>query len=118
MFTDSKTNRGFELVKFQDKNGNECSLQISSALAFENEDGSCDDPLGWIWLGVDDAKPEILRSKARELGLPNSEGNGWMPYPIPEDVSLHTRMHLNEFQVRELILRLNKWLKTGSINKE
>lgn len=38
-----------------------------------------------------------------------------MPYPMPDDVLMHTRMHLNEKQVRGLIGRLQLWLDTGSI---
>jgi hypothetical protein len=38
-----------------------------------------------------------------------------MPYPLPEDVLLTTRMHLNETQVRGLMARLTLWLETGSL---
>ena len=77
-----------------------------------------DDPLGWIWLGIDDAEPQIMKTKARELGmsLPPGEVSGWMPYPVPDDVLMHTRMHLNEEQVRGLMARLQSWLDTGEFN--
>lgn len=115
---DGATERGFPYVEFRDEYGEKCSIQISSRAVFENEDGTVDDPLGWIWLGIDDAKPQIMKSKAKALGmeLPPGEVSGWMPYPIPEDVLLTTRMHLNETQVRGLIARLTLWLETGSLS--
>jgi hypothetical protein len=114
---DGATGRGFPHVTFFDEYGYECSIQESSRAVCENEDGTVDDPLGWIWLGIDDAKPQIMKSKARALGmeLPPGEVSGWMPYPIPDDVLLTTRMHLNETQVRGLIARLTLWLETGSL---
>jgi hypothetical protein len=115
---DRVTERGFHLVEFHDEYGNTCSIQESSRAVCENEDGTVDDPLGWLWLGIDDPKPQIMKSKALALGLklPPGEVSGWMPYPIPDDVSINTRMHLNEAQVRGLIDRLTRWLETGVIN--
>jgi hypothetical protein len=114
---DGATGRGFDTVTFHDEYGHECSIQESSRAVFENDDGTVNDPLGWIWLGIDDAKPQIMKSVAKKMGmeLPPGEVSGWMPYPIPEDVLLTTRMHLNETQVRGLITRLTLWLKTGSL---
>jgi len=115
---DDITERGFGLVKFRDEYGKQCSLQISSRAVCENEDGTVDDPLGWIWLGINDAKPQIMKTKARELGLPLPPGevSGWMPYPVPDDVLMTTRMHLNEAQVRGLIARLQAWLEHGQFS--
>lgn len=112
------TGRGFGLVKFRDEYGEQCSLQISSRAVCENEDGTVDDPLGWIWLGIDDAKPQIMKTKARELGLPLPPGEvtGWMPYPVPDDVLMTTRMHLNAAQVRGLIAQLQMWLEHGQFS--
>lgn len=117
--TERKTSRGFPLVEFCDEYGERCSIQESSRAVFEDDDGKVSDPLGWIWLGIDEAKPRILKSKAVELGvkLPPGEASGWMPYPLPEDVFIGTRMHLNEVQVRGLIARLTLWLETGSLVK-
>ena len=114
---DSTTNRGFELCEFSDDYGLQCSIQESSRAVIENEDGSVDNPLGWIWLGVDDPHPKIMKSKAKEHGLelPEGEVSGWMPYPVPEGVLISSRMHLNEHQVRGLVERLQVWLETGSL---
>jgi hypothetical protein len=111
------TERGFPLIEFKDAYGENCSIQESSRAVCENEDGTVNDPLGWIWLGIDDAKPQIMKSKAKSLGieLPPGEVSGWMPYPIPEHVLLSTRMHLNEKQVRGLVGVLTRWLETGTL---
>lgn len=111
------TGRGFPLIEFRDEYDHPCSIQESSRAVCENEDGTVDDPLGWIWLGIDDAKPQIMKSKAKALGmeLPPGEVSGWMPYPIPDDVLLTTRMHLNEKQVRGLVSVLTRWLETGTL---
>lgn len=114
---EQRTARGFPLVKFTDEYNAPCSIQESSRCVCANDDGSVDDPLGWIWLGIDDPAPQIMKSKAQALGmkLPPGEVSGWMPYPLPEDVLVTTRMHLNEKQVRGLIARLQHWLKTGTL---
>ncbi len=106
------TARGFGLINFKDAHGDECSLQISSAC------GSEEQPLGYLWLGVNDANPQIMKSKALEHGLqlPPGEVSGWMPFPIPKDVSLSTRMHLGEAQVRMLMAAFEQWLETRTIS--
>jgi hypothetical protein len=117
---DSVTERGFGRVNFLDDSGKKCSLQISSRAVCENEDGSVDDQPGWIWLGIDNPTPIILKTKARDLGMPLPPGEvcGWMPYPVPDDVQISTRMHLNAAQVRGLITRLQTWLDTGSFQEQ
>jgi hypothetical protein len=56
-----------------------------------------------------------MKSQAEALGLelPPGEVSGWMPYPIPKEVLIGTRMHLNREQVASLIHDLSQWLKTG-----
>lgn len=93
-----QTNRGFDICNFTDRYGHECSLQASS-LATE----SC------IWLGVNDAEPQIMASKVME------GGTGWVKYPIPEDVMLYTRMHLTQEMVVELLPHLQKFAETGEL---
>lgn len=114
------TGRGFGLVEFDDIYGSKCSLQISSKCVYEDDDGNVADPLGYLWLGIDDPDPKIMKSDARKLGIPyepDEDGhNGWTAFKIPEGVSINTRMHLNEHQVRALIARLEIWLKTGELN--
>jgi hypothetical protein len=109
-----ETGRGFEIINFDDRYGVACSLQQSSL------SGDDDEPPGHtaIWLGPNDADPKIMKSKAEELGvpLPSGEVSGWMPYPIPEQVLLTTRMHLDRQLVVQLVHRLQTWLETGSFS--
>ncbi len=100
-----KTGRGFNLAEFEDTYGAKCSLQKSSS-AMEDK----------IWLGVNDADPKIMVSKARKYGLEPQGENGWMPYPIPEEVLLNTRMHLNREQVAALLPYLQRFVETGEID--
>ncbi len=88
--------------------GSLCSLQESS---------SADQPK--IWFGVDDADPQILAQHALKMGLPTGGQEwGWVPYAIPKEVLLSTRMHLNQDQVRALIPLLQHFVDTGSLPHE
>ena len=103
------TIRGFELVKFKDYYDHECSLQQSSLALFEQPGTSA------IWLGIDDANPQIMKSDALRFGIKvEGEVSGWMPFTIPEEVQLSTRMHLSLEQVRALIPLLQAWVDNGS----
>ena len=99
-----KKNRDFAFGSFEDKYGNECSLQKSS-LATED----C------IWLGLDRAKPLILASKAKENGIETDQAVGWIPFPIPSDVLIGTRMHLTRDMVRDILPMLNRFVETGEL---
>lgn len=99
-----KTQRGFSYNKFEDLYGQLCSIQKSS-LATKDA----------IWLGVDDAQPKIMASEAHKVGVDTTETTGWVPYPIPEEVLLSTRMHLSREQVAELLPILQKFVDTGRI---
>jgi hypothetical protein len=94
----TKTARGFSCLTFADRNGEACSLQESS-LATEPA----------IWLGVDDARPMILASTLR------SDLTGWVNFPIPDDVSFTTRMHLTQDQVAALLPYLHQFVETGEL---
>lgn len=115
MFEDHTTSRGFQRLHFTDSSGTECSVQISSRAMCEGEHD--DLTVGWLWLGINDSNPLILKSDAKKLGLdlPPGEVSGWMQYPVPSEVFMSSRMHLNEHQVAELILQLQHWLKTGEL---
>lgn len=100
-----ETERGFEKVQFTDRYNIACSVQQSSSAE-----------VNALWMGVDDPAPMILASDAIRMKL-NSFGKntGWVPYEIPNEVLIHTRMHMDEKQVRGLIERLQNWLETGSL---
>ncbi len=100
----NKTLRGFGIIKFKDIYGAECSLQKSS---LADEDA--------IWFGTDDADPKVLAFEAASVGIKTTETTGWIPYPIPSNVLLSTRMHLGRNQVKKLLPHLEKFVKTGEI---
>jgi hypothetical protein len=75
----SITSRGFTLITFTDLYGAECSLQKSS-LATEDA----------VWLGVNDANPQIMASKTLQ------GGTGWVPYDIGKIV-FSTKTKAKEF---------------------
>lgn len=96
--------RGFPTATFNDRYGSRCSIQKSS-IATED----C------IWFGVDDASPQIMASDAQKMGMPTSSNNGWVPFPIPKEVLLTTRMHLTREQVADLLPLLQKFVETGEL---
>ena len=102
--TMDKTQRGFGKAKFKDYYGAECSIQKSS-LATKDA----------IWLGIADAKPQIMCSNAERNGLVKQGETGWQPFEIPKDVLLTTTMHLTQREVRQLLPILEKFAKTGEI---
>ena len=97
-FIKTKTERGFDIIRFEDRYRSMCSFQKSS---ISSED--C------IWLGIDDPQPRILASKTAE------GGTGWVPYSLSEDVLLTTRMHLTRYQAKELSQMLAFFAKTGEV---
>ena len=92
------TERGFEIIEFEDFYGEKCDIQ-KSLLATNN----C------IWLGLKQADPIIRAKNVQEDGV------GWVKYPIHRDVMINTRMHLSKEQVKELLPILEKFVKTGDI---
>jgi hypothetical protein len=66
-------------------------------------------------LGVDDAQPKVMASEAASVGVQTEERTGWVAYPIPEAVQLHTRMHLTRSQVKKLLPVLQQFVETGDI---
>jgi hypothetical protein len=101
----SSTQRGFRIGEFKDQYGLDCSIQKSSIATKD-----C------IWLGVTDVKPEIMVSDARRLGITESNANGWMPYEIPKEVMLSSRMHLSREDVKKLLPLLQKFVDTGELD--
>lgn len=98
------TQRGFALIKFTDRYDAECSLQKSS-LASEDA----------IWFGVNDPKPKIMATQAARFGIDPGAGNGWVPFPLPDEVDLTTRMHLTRDMVAELLPMLQSFVDSGEL---
>ena len=106
MFT-SYRHHGFLGFSFKDIYDNQCSIQESSLA-----DDNC------IWFGPDDANPKVLASRAASVGVETKETTGWVPYPIPVEILLYTRMHLSQEQVRELIPVLQHFVDHGYLPEE
>jgi hypothetical protein len=102
--TKGKTSRGFARHTFTDLYGAGCYLQKSS-LATKDA----------IWLGVIDAKPQVMASHAPALGVATDKTCGWVPYPLPSEVLLTTQMHLTRPMVRKLIKHLQHFADTGEL---
>jgi hypothetical protein len=100
----TKTERGLDIKEFTDIYGHKCSLQESS---FTEEHA--------IWLGVNNTNPQILASDSEKLGIKTEYKDGWIPFPIPEEVSLYSRMHLSQKMVKELLPKLIQFAETGSL---
>ena len=83
------------------KNGDyekKCSIQKSSL--------ATDDA---IWIGINDADPQILAGKTKQ------GGTGWVKYDIPGDVTFITRMHLNRALAKKILPILERFIETGEI---
>lgn len=94
----SKTHRGFDYFTFYDSNCEKCSIQRSSSLMSD-----------YIWIGINDANPQILASKTK------SGGTGWVKYDVPDEVLMTTRMHLSRDKVAELLPILQRFVESGEI---
>ena len=97
---------GFPLVEFKDSYGEQCSLQASSLAKYAQPGVSA------IWLGIDGVHAEVIHSDAAKVGIKTNQKCGWVPYPIPDEVSVTTRMHLERDAVEALVNHLCAWLNS------
>ena len=104
---ETRTEHGFPLVEFKDYYDTECSLQASS-LAL------CEVP-GWsaIWLGVERLDAAVMAEDAADVGIDTDQTTGWVKYPLPPQVAIPMRMHLEREQVEALVRHLQAWLAHG-----
>lgn len=109
-----RTSRGFMRGEFIDFYGAQCSIQESS-LADDNA----------IWIGINDPDLKIMARDALAIGrddLLKEEGperlNGWVDYPVPDQVHATTRMHLNQEQVAALLPLLHFFVEHGFLPHE
>lgn len=106
--TPTKTERGFSLVEFEDIYGLGCSLQASS-VARSGQPGT-----SAVWLGIDAVDAKVMARDAAAVGVKTAETVGWVPFPIPDEVSISTRMHLDRDQVKALVKHLQSWLDSDN----
>jgi hypothetical protein len=102
----TRTERGFPYAEFTDLYGQRCSIQKSSLA-----DDQC------IWLGLAEVKAQVMARDAATVGLDTQETTGWVVYPIPAQIQIPTRMHLNRKQVAALLPFLQRFVETGEIQE-
>lgn len=110
------TPRGFKYLDFEDHYGNLCSLQESSACLSESSlwlSENLEPGRSAIWLGVDKPTVKVMAKNAAKAGIKTNETTGWIDVPLPKEVSIYSRMHLNREQVKSLIVHLQNWLNKG-----
>ena len=56
-----RTDRGFQIIRFQDRNEQKCSLQMSSLADFEKPGTSA------VWLGIGNARMHLDLARVRAL---------------------------------------------------
>jgi len=100
----STTERGFDMITFTDLYDKECTIQKSSLATADT-----------IWLGITSPEPIVMAQDAKKVGIKTKETVGWIEYPVPEEVLITTRMHLNQEQAAELIEILENFVETGEI---
>ena len=101
-----KTLRGFEVQHFLDDYGLDCSIQESSSVEPH------------VWLGVHNPPHKILWSDADKYGIDVTKKCGWYNYPVPEEVLVESRMHLNQEQAKVLAEKLLYFAYTGRLEEE
>lgn len=108
-----RTARGFDFIEFKDANEEDCSIQQSSATRGIRDPGG-----DLIWLGVTNAAPTILASRAAEAGILTDQTTGWIDVPLPEGACTASRMHLDIDQAKEVVRHLQRWIRTGSLQRK
>lgn len=95
----------FPHARFKDQKNNDCTIMISTLA-----DDRC------IWLGIVEVNPKIRAIHAEKNGIITEQKVGWVDFPIPDEVLLSSKMHLNMEQVKELLPLLQKFAETGEIS--
>ena len=98
------SSRGFPFIEFKDAYDTKCSIQQSSNAEFDA-----------LWIGISEADPKVMATDAASVGVRTAETTGWVAFPIPPEVFVATRMHLEREQVEALVEDLTRWLKTGEL---
>lgn len=110
--TMTTTARGFSYTEFPDANGQQCSLQRSSA--FGGEGGEL------IWLGVTNRENSFVVLGRTDEARARNGGWGWQQKSLTtmfpdSDINIPDRMHLNQEQVKKLLPALKYFAKHGEL---
>lgn len=100
----TSTSLGFPLVEFKDSYDEDCILEASTLAIYKQPGTSA------IWLGIKETRAEVMCRDAEKLGIKTNQKVGWVDYPIPPQVLVKTRMHLERDKVKALINHLQTWL--------
>ncbi len=100
-----KSQRGFRFIKFEDANGNPCSLQESSAARDE----------GLVWFGNDTKNTINVMNHLGQRGwskvnLDSIYGHG--------NVVIDDRMHLTQSQVKDMLPYLIYFAEHGELPEQ
>lgn len=107
-----KNIRGFEIQHLKDDYNVEYSIQESSSLEPH------------IWLGISNPRLSIMYKdkdkliaidKEIEKDSPECE---WCSIPLPKEVLIESRMHLNRKQAKELSKKLKYFARHGYLKEE
>ena len=104
-----QTARGFDLIEFEDRSNQKCSLQKSS-IATED----C------IWLGLDKLYIKEFYPMPRETDESwfnvTMEDLDKLKHRPQNEIHGFTRMHLSQEQVKELLPYLQRFAETGELS--
>lgn len=87
--------RGFSIAEFDDLYGNRCSIQKSSAAMYDA-----------IWMGISNPVINVM-----------VDGQ-WKDVALPEGSVIHSRMHLSQKMVRDMLPALKHFAETGELPDE
>lgn len=68
----------------------------------------------YVTLGIHGVEPKIMATHAPKYGINCGIKVGWVPYPIPEEVVLTTKMIIDKDQTKSLVAHLRAWLDTDT----
>ena len=86
------TQRGFTRAEWDDLYGNRCSLQKSSSAMYDA-----------VWLGISDPEINVMVD------------GGWKAVAVPEGAVIHSRMHLSQKMVRDMLPALQYFAEHGEL---
>lgn len=102
--------RGFPFLLFKDYYDKHCLLKLSSIALCAQPGASA------LWFGLLGVDPQIRAIHAAAHGIKTNQTVGWVPFPIPKEVSIATDMHLSRDQIAALIPVLQRWVETGELS--
>lgn len=100
------TERGFPIATFCDSNGQECSVQISSALDVNSEFKYK------LWVGCSNL---FVREWVKR---PGAQYGTWIDVPLPKDQVSNVRMHLGKESAIVLRDLLNAYIESEGTELE